>query len=222
MPVVDRNDHLGGVARFVDDNDSLLAVCRSKGKAVVFIKHDRRSVYGDGVHILFVNGDRLCIAVGLAVLNAGNNRACSVKHNAVRANVVRIARRIGQFDIDNVFVIGVNAERCGVRCEGHAVKLRFGKLFSRQQIFNRYRLTAVVGCGDRHRLRVLKEQPEGDIVEERFPTILADFNFARRIFAVFPLRGDRYVLRWHCRRNRFVPTDEGVTFSCRIGRCCNY
>ena len=125
MPVVDRYGHFGGVARLVGDNDSLLAVCGSEGKAVVFVKRDLCAVHGDGVQILFVNGNYLRLAVGLAVLNAGDNGACSVKHNAVRADVVRIACIIGQSDIDNVFVIGVNAKRSGVRCEGHAVKLRF-------------------------------------------------------------------------------------------------
>ena len=125
MPVVDRYGHFGGVARLVGDNDFLLAVRRREDKAAGCVKCDRRAVYGDGVHIFLGDRHRLRLAVGLAVLNAGDNRACAVKHNAVRADVVRIACIIGQSDIDNVFVIGVNAERCGVRCEGHAVKLRF-------------------------------------------------------------------------------------------------
>ena len=190
MPIVDRHGHLSGVAGFVGDYDSLPAFRRRESKAAAFVKCDLCAVYGDGVHILFVNGDRLRLAVGLAVFYAGDHGACAVKHNAVRANVVHVARLIGKSDIDNIFVIGVNAERCGVRCEGHAVKLRFGKLFSRQQIFDRNRLAAVVGCGDGHRLRVLKEQAEGDVVEERFPTILVDFNFTRGLFAVFPQRLD--------------------------------
>ena len=125
MPVVDRYVHLGGVARLVGDNDFLPAVCRREDKAAVFIKRDLRSVYSDGADMLLVNGDRLRLAVGLAVFYAGDNRACSIKNDAIRANVVRIARLIGQSDIDNIFVIGVNAERCGVYGEGHAVKLRF-------------------------------------------------------------------------------------------------
>ena len=67
-------------------------------------------------------------------------------------------------------------------------------------------------------MRVLKEQPEGDIVEERFPTVLVDFNFARGLFAVFPLRGDSYILRRHGCGNRFIPADKGVALSCRVGR----
>ena len=125
MPVVDRYGHLGGVAGLVGSNDLLLAVCRRENKAAVFVKRDLCAVYGDGIHIFLGDRNRLCFTIGLAVLNAGDNRACAVKHNAVRANAVRIARRIGQSDIDNIFVIGVNAERCGVRREGHAVKLRF-------------------------------------------------------------------------------------------------
>ena len=67
-------------------------------------------------------------------------------------------------------------------------------------------------------MRVLKEQTEGDIVEERFPTVLFDFNFARGLFAVFPLRGDSYILRRHGCGNRFIPADKGVALSCRVGR----
>ena len=125
MPVVDRYGHFCGVARLVGDNDFLLAVCGSEGKAVVFVKRDLCAVYGDGIYIFLVNRYGLRFAIDFSVLNAGDHRACAVKHNAVRADVVRIACIIGQSDIDNVFVIGVNAERCGVRCEGHAVKLRF-------------------------------------------------------------------------------------------------
>ena len=67
-------------------------------------------------------------------------------------------------------------------------------------------------------MRVLKEQTEGDVVEKRFPTVLADFNFARGLFAVFPLRGDSYILRRHGCGNRFIPADKGITLSCRVGR----
>ena len=190
MPVVDRYGHFGCVARLVGDNDSLLAVCRREDKAAVFVKRDLCAVYGDGIHIFLGDRNRLCCTIGFAGFNAGDNGDCCVQHDAVCVNVGNVSAGIGQFCINNILVIGIDTERCGVRCEGHAVKLRFGKLFSRQQIFDRYRLTAVVGCGDRHRLRVLKEQPEGDVVEERFPTVLADFNFARGLFAVFPQRLD--------------------------------
>ena len=210
MPVIDRNGHFGCVARLVGDNDPLPAVCRSKGKAAVFVKRDRRAVYGDGIHIFLVDRDCLCLAIGLAVLYALDYGACSVQHDTVRANVVRIARLIGQSHIDNVFVIGGNAERCGVRREGHAVKRRLGQLLIGQQIFNRNRLAAVVGGVYRHRLRVLKEQPEGDIVEERFPAVLADFDFARWLFAVFPLGRDGHILGGHGRGNFRLPAHEGV------------
>ena len=75
MPVVYRYGHFGGVARLVGDNDLLLAVCGSKDKAAVFIKRDLRAVYSDGIYIFLVNGDRLRLAVGLAVLNARRSPA---------------------------------------------------------------------------------------------------------------------------------------------------
>ena len=83
MPIVDRYGHLGGVARLVGDNDFLLAVYGSEGKAAGCVKCDHRAVYGNGIHIFLGDRDRLRLAVGLAVLNAGDNGACSVKHNAV-------------------------------------------------------------------------------------------------------------------------------------------
>ena len=131
MPVVDRYGHFGGAARLVGDNDFLLAVCRRENKAAVFVKRDLFSVHSDGVDMLLVNGDRLRLAVGLAVFYAGDNGACSVKHNAVRTYIIRIACIISQSDIDNVFVIWVNAERCGVCCKCGTCKFCFGQLFSR-------------------------------------------------------------------------------------------
>ena len=49
MPVVDRNGHLGGVARFVDDNDCLPSVGRRNHKASMLVKCDIGSVYRDGI-----------------------------------------------------------------------------------------------------------------------------------------------------------------------------
>ena len=125
VSVIDRNGHFSGVACLIGDNDFLFVVRRRENKAVVFIECDLRFIDNNGIDILLVNGNGLCLAIGLAVLYALDYGACSVQHDTVRANVVRIARLIGQSNIDNIFVIGVNAERCGVRCEGHAVKLRF-------------------------------------------------------------------------------------------------
>ena len=67
-------------------------------------------------------------------------------------------------------------------------------------------------------MRVLKEQTEGDVVEERFPTVPADFNFARGLFAVFPLRRDSHILGRHGFGNFPVPAHKGVALSCWVGR----
>lgn len=63
MPVVDRYGHFCGVARLVGDNDFLLAVCGSEGKAVVFVKRDLCAVYGDGIYIFLVNRYGLRFAI---------------------------------------------------------------------------------------------------------------------------------------------------------------
>ena len=99
MPVVDRYGHLGGVARLVGDNDSLPAVRRGEDKAAAFIKRDRRAVYGDGIHILFVNGDCLRLAVGLAVLNAGDHRLNIVKRYAVGTEVCYVPVSYTHLDV---------------------------------------------------------------------------------------------------------------------------
>ena len=79
MPVVDRYGHFGGVARLVGDNDFLLAVCGSEGKAVVFVKRDLCAVYGDGIYIFLVNRYGLRFAIGLAVLNTADYRMNIIK-----------------------------------------------------------------------------------------------------------------------------------------------
>ena len=70
MLVINRYGHFSMVARLVGNDDLLLAVRRSKEKAVVFIERDRRSVYGNGIHIFLCDRHRLCRTVGLAVLYA--------------------------------------------------------------------------------------------------------------------------------------------------------
>ena len=79
MPVVDRYGHVGGVARLVGDNDFLLAVCGSEGKAVVFVKRDLCAVYGNGINILLINSNGLCLTIGLAVLNTADYRMNIIK-----------------------------------------------------------------------------------------------------------------------------------------------
>lgn len=125
-----------------------------------------------------------------AGFNAGDNGDCCVQHDAVCVNVGNVSAGIGQFCINNILVIGIDTERCGICRKGHSRKFRFGKRLFAQQVFNCHRLAAVVSGRNSYRLRILKEQTEGDGVEERFPTVLADFDFAGGLFAVFPLCGD--------------------------------
>ena len=87
MPVVDRHGHLGGVAGFVGDYDSLPAFRRSESKAVVFIECDLRFIDNNGIDILLVNGNGLCLAVDFAVLNPADDRLNIVKRYAVGAKV---------------------------------------------------------------------------------------------------------------------------------------
>jgi len=163
MPVVDRYGHFGGVARLVGDNNLLLAVRRREDKAAAFVKLDLRSVHGDGVHILFVNGDRLRLAVGLAVLNAGDHRLNIVKRYAVGTEVCYVQALINEHCINNILTVGVYAERLLVPAEYESLKLRLGEIPIGHQIGDKHG-SAVIGGVYRHRLRVLKEQTEGERV----------------------------------------------------------
>ena len=216
MPVVDRYGHFGGVACLVGSNNLLLAVCRREGKAVVFVKRDLRAVYGDSVHILFVNGDRLCFTVGLAVFYAADDRLNIIKCYTVGTKVCYIQPRVNKHCINNVFPVGVYAKRLLISAEYKRLKLRLGKILIGHQIGNKHG-SAVVGGVYRHRLRILKEQAEGDFIQEFLPFVGAYDNFARGLFNVFPSRFERYIFGRHGRGNFRVPPREGVALSCRVG-----
>ena len=83
VPVMNCYGHFGNIACFVGSNDFLLAVCRRKNKAVVLVKLNRRSVYGNCLYVLLVNCNRLRFAINLAVLNAADYRLNIVKRYAV-------------------------------------------------------------------------------------------------------------------------------------------
>ena len=163
MPVVDRYGHLVNIARLVGDNDFLLAVCRSESKAAAFIKPDLRAVYGDGIHICLVNGDRLRLAVGLSVLNAADDRLNIVKRYAVGAKVCYVQALINEHCINNIFSVGVYAERLLVRTVHKRAQLRLGEIPIGHQIGDKHG-SAVVGSIYRHLLRILKEQAESELV----------------------------------------------------------
>ena len=105
MPVVYRHGHFGGVARLIGNDYPLPAVCRSKDKAAVFVKRDRRAVYGDGIHILFVNGDCLRLAVGLAVLNAADDRLNIVNSQTVGTELCYVQALINEHCINNIISV---------------------------------------------------------------------------------------------------------------------
>jgi len=212
---------LGGVTRLVGDNDRLLTVRRGENKATFFVQRDRRFVDCHAIHILLGDRDGLRRAIGLAIFNAVDHRRSAIQHDAVRADVGDISRGVAQQDIDNILVIGIDAEGAVVFGEDRISKLKYRHLPIGQQVFDCYRLTAVVSGGDRHRLGFLEKQTKGDIVEERFPTIFADFNFARGFFYIFPPCFNRYIFRRHSFGDFLIPTCEFIAFSCRVGRSGN-
>ena len=111
-------------------------------------------------------------------------------------------------------------ERLLVPAEYEGFQFLFGKIPIGHQIRDKHG-SAVVGGVYRHRLRILKEQTEGELIQEFLPFIGAYDNFARRLFGVFPPCFERYILGRHGRGNFHIPADKGVPLSCRGGRCGN-
>ena len=163
VPVIDRYGHFGGVAGLIGDDNFLLTVRRRENKAACFVKRNLRAVYGNGngINILFVNSNGLRLAIGLAVLYALDNWACSVKHDAVRADISTVSRSVNQQHIYNILVIGINVEGAVILSKDRVCKLKHCHLPTGQQIFDLNLLAAVIGCGDGNGLGFLKEQPEG-------------------------------------------------------------
>ena len=124
MPVVNRYGHFGGVAGLVGSNNLLLAVCRRKNKTAVFVKRDLCAVHGDGVYILFVNGDRLCFTIGLAVFYAADDRLNIVNCYAVGTKVCYIQARVNKHCINNVFPASVYAKRLLISAKYERLKFR--------------------------------------------------------------------------------------------------
>jgi len=222
VSVVHGYDNPCFIACLVGHNNRLLTACGRENKLTVFIKDDFRTVHLHCADIFFVNGNSLCRAIGFAGFNAGDNGACSVKHNTVCVNVGNVSAGIGQFCINNILVIGIDTERCGICRKGHSRKFRFGKRLFAQQVFNCHRLAAVVSGRNSYRLRILKEQTEGDGVEERLPVVFGNLDFACRCCNITPLSRDRQILRRHGCRECFIPAVELIALSCqgRSGNRC--
>ena len=54
---------------------------------------------------------------------------------------------------------------------------------------------------------ILKEQTEGDGVEERLPAVFGNLDFACRYCNITPLRRDNHIFGRHGRGNRLIPAD---------------
>ena len=208
------------ISCLIGHNNRLLTACGRENKLTVFIKADFRAVHLHGADIFFGNHHRLCCAIGFVGFNAGDNGDCCVQHDAVCVNVGNVSAGIGQFCINNILVIGIDTERCGVCREGHARKFRLGKHLIAQQVFDLNRFAAVVRSGNGYHLRILKEQIEGDSVEERLPVVFSNLDFACRHCNITPLSRDRQILGGHGCRECFIPAVELIALSCQ-GRSGN-
>ena len=78
---------------------------------------------------------------------------------------------------------GVYVERLLVPAEYEGFQFLFGKIPIGHQIRDKHG-SAVVGGVYRHRLRILKEQTEDELIQEFLPFIGAYDNFARGLFSM--------------------------------------
>ena len=156
VPVVDRYSHFGGISCLIGGDDFLFAVCWSEGKAAFFVKLDLCSVYGDGIYIFLVNGDRLCFTIGFAFFNAGDYRPNIVKRYAVGTKICYVQALINEHGINNIFSVGIYAKRFIVCIVHKRAQLRLGEILIRYKIGNKHG-SAVVGGIYRYLLRILKE-----------------------------------------------------------------
>ena len=107
VPVVYRYGHFGGVAGLIGDDYFLFAVRRRENKAAVFVKRDRRAVYGNGINMLFINHNSLRFAVGLAVFYAADDRLNIVKRYSVGAKICYVHALVNEHYINNIFTVGL-------------------------------------------------------------------------------------------------------------------
>ena len=80
MTVINRYSNRCHISDLVGNDDSLFAVCRRDDKLIILVKCNRFSVHRNCINIFLYYRYSLCLTVGLAVVNAGDNRACSVQH----------------------------------------------------------------------------------------------------------------------------------------------
>ena len=163
MAVVDGYGNSRAVACHVGCNNSLLACFRFNGQFTVG-KGYVIVVKGYPVKVIFGNGQSNGAAVCLAVICTVYDRGGCIKYNAVRAQIGRIARHIGDLCIDNKLCVGFDEEGTFILGEGLIGKLFNGKVFGGQKIFDSINAAVGVACFDRHRLIVFVEQVEGNSV----------------------------------------------------------
>ena len=120
-----------------------------------------------------------CKGDGLRIL-----RRVSIEDNSVRAHITHIAHVIGNFCVDDVFAFERYIKGFFI---GNPPPVRrflqcLGRLINcfRYEIFRFFNTGIMVGRRYCHRLNVLKEQTEGDAIEEGVPPVLANLDLRRR------------------------------------------
>ena len=161
MAVVDGYCNSRAVACHVGCNNSLLACFRFNGQFTVG-KGYEIVVKGYPVKVIFGNGQSNGAAVCLAVICTVYDRGGCIKYNAVRAQIGRIARHIGDLCIDNKLCVGFDEKGAFILGEGLIGKLFNGKVFGGQKIFDSINAAVGVACFDFYRLLILIEQVEGN------------------------------------------------------------
>ncbi len=163
MTVVDCYGHLCIIARFVGDNYLLLAVCRWENKTSVCIKRNHRTVYGNGINILLINSNGLCLTIGLTVLNTADYRLNIIKRYTVGAKICYVNIFINKHYINNIFSVGFYAERFFIYTEYKRVQFSLGEFPICYQIGYKHNSAVIYGIYS-YLLCILEEYAKGKLV----------------------------------------------------------
>ena len=118
VSVVNGYGHAEAVFRLIRDRDLLRALRRGQDELPVLVQRHLLAVYGNGVHIVLVDGHRLGLAVDGAFLNAYDPGDRGIQHHAVRGDIADVVSPVGQSGIDDVFPVGIDGEGAGVFRKG--------------------------------------------------------------------------------------------------------
>ena len=178
VAAVDRYGQLGFVAGLVGHDDGLHACGRGEQELAAAVQKHGVGVDRDRIHIFLGDGDGLGLAVDLAVLHTADDGTYGVQNDPVGADIRNQVGAVSKSRIDDIRIVGGDGKGVGIIGKGPGLEVGCGEILLAEQIRDADGIAAVIACGDGHVLLAVKEQAEGDVMEEAAPLVLADLDLA--------------------------------------------